>query len=453
MAPCYTELPNELIIEIWTHVLEPKDVESFALTRKAYALAPKFLREHQRLKDEYSLLVSGENVQGISLAKFLEDILLNPRAALYLDEILLESWRAEWDKPTTLGWNNTNSRHLPYSEETMQLFEGAVKTSAFVPESEATTWITDIRNGDETSILALIMTLCPNVRSFEVDGMSGGGNRLSQTIRRIGKSPTGTALSRLTDVLIGWNDDGLNDFNWVKTLTFLKSVKIIKGRLIGQLEVGFDYWYSLPPRWSNITGLYLEACNTGHQQLYIYLQCLSALETFSYLAVSEDRENPTPFDPFWLCTALTTHAGHSLKKLQMLTLDGMGSHMGSLAGLNVLTELHTEYRMLMDYNPEVYEESLVGMLPSSIEEVILEHNNRYSLDVLQHQILKTCELKAERLPNLKMLQYQINPATFKGSMQVQQFQEYVIDSRIISMLEQRCKQVGVELHIEQVGHE
>lgn len=41
MAACYSNLPNELSFEIWSHALEPKAVESFALTKKAYTCAAK----------------------------------------------------------------------------------------------------------------------------------------------------------------------------------------------------------------------------------------------------------------------------------------------------------------------------------------------------------------------------------------------------------------------------
>lgn len=448
----FSDLPNEMITEIWSHVLEPKDVESFARTRKAYASAPEFLREHNRLKRKYSILSSKEDVRCGTIANFLEDILSNPRVALYLDHVSLETWRNKWDDPTTLGGSNTDNLHLPYPEERMQLFEEAVETSAFVPESEAATWIADIRKGDETTILALIMTLCPNVRLFGLDGWGCGGDRLSKTIRRIGKSPTTKALSCLTDVKIGWIYAGMNEFNWVKTFSFLKSVKSFYGFLIGQLQVGFHCWYLSPSRWSNVTSLYLEKCNIGHQQLYIYLRCINTLETFSYQPVIEDREDPTPFCPFWLCTALTAHAGHSLKKLELVSLDGLGTHMDSLTGLNVLKKLHTEYKMLMDDNPEVYSENLVDKLPSSIEKVTLEHYDRYNINKLQSQILKTCELKAQRLPKLKKLNYRINETTFKGKKRLQQFEAYLDESDIISTLTDRCKEVGVELHIDQIDH-
>ena len=62
--------------------------------------------------------------------------------------------------------------------------------------------------------------------------------------------------------------------------------------------------------------------------------------------------------------------------------------MGSLAGLNILTVLCIEYRMLLGYVTKVTDEKLVEMLPPSIEKVVLKHNIRYYLWFLSCLILK-----------------------------------------------------------------
>lgn len=44
MAAAFSSMPSEMITLIWSHVLEPKDVESFDLVSKGVlALARKFL--------------------------------------------------------------------------------------------------------------------------------------------------------------------------------------------------------------------------------------------------------------------------------------------------------------------------------------------------------------------------------------------------------------------------
>ena len=452
MAAAFSNLPNELITQIWSHVLEPKDVERFALVSKSIlALARKFIEEHQRLKDMFSILYfEDENSRyGSPPAKFLAGILRNPRAALYVDKIWIEGWKTAWDHLANVPLNMVINHHLPYPQQTMQLFEEAVTTSSFIPESDAAKWISEIRQGDERNILALLVTLLPNVRSFGVDGVTAGGRRLAEMIRQIGVSPNTTALSQLTEVEVGCSDPGFvhNDFNWVMHFSSLKSVKFIQGILVGQLDIGFEYLFLLPPKWSNVTSLNLEDCHINDKQMFLYLQCLAALETFTYRAAHLTKR----YDPFWLCTALATHAGNSLKTLQILSKNGKGSHMGSLAGLNVLTILCTEYRMLLHYDIKAFDERLVEMLPPSIEEVVLKHYDRYDLGVLQRLVLKLCELKAERLPNLKVLMFLIDKEKVVGPWPILTPKEHDDNWKIIELLKKRSMEVGVDLHID-YGH-
>ena len=53
----FVDLPNELIIEVWRHVVDPKSVENFALTNKTiYVLGTKFIKEHMSSKPSLHLL-------------------------------------------------------------------------------------------------------------------------------------------------------------------------------------------------------------------------------------------------------------------------------------------------------------------------------------------------------------------------------------------------------------
>lgn len=451
MATTFYNLPNELLTLAWSHVVEPEDVESFALvSKRIYALAGKFLREHLRLKRRFSVLYyrHENNRRGSPPAAFLAEFLTYPRAALYVDQIWLEGYKTEWDHAANIPLNLATNYHLPYPNQTMQLFEEAVKTSAFIPESESAKWISEIRQGEERTVLALTITLLPNVRMFAVDNVPAGGYRLVEMIRRIGVTPNTTALSRLTKVRIGWTGVGFNDFNWVLHFSSLKSVQSIQGMLVGQLDYGFEYSFTLPPRWSNVKNLRLDVCNIKKKQLFIYLECLNALEIFYYRAARQAK----PYDPFWLCTALTAHAGHSLKTLQIVSADGTGSHMGSLAGLSVLTEVFTEYKMLLNYETGLRNDKLWEMLPPTIEKIVLKHNDRYDVRLLQCQISKMCEVKENRLPNLKVLTFWIDYHTVAGPRPTQTFKEYRDNSEIIGALKKKGMEVGVELHIDQVDY-
>ena len=400
MKAAFSRLSNELILQIWSHVLEPKDVESFALaSRNVYDLASEFLQEHRTLKDRYSTLSFVVNSMSSSSAETLAEILLNPRAALYVNEICISDWSCVWGDAATVPLD---------SIDTMQLFEEAVKTSAFIPESEAESWNLENRAGAESNNLALSVSLLPNVKRFTLDsGLHHERRRLPEMIVRIGKSPVAAALSHLTDVTLGYEDSKIidSDFAWVQTFSSLRSVKTIRGWGVGQVDGGLEDWYSLPSRWSNVTNLHLGCCNIDFKRLSTYFKCLAGLQSFSYSSMSQYPFDI--FDTFWLCAGLA-HTAHSLKTLHISSRDGKYRHMGSLAGLKALTELSTEYGMLLDYNAELEDEKLVQMLPSSIEKVTLKHNNRYEIEEVQRPILGMCKVKADRLPNLKVLTYEID---------------------------------------------
>ena len=51
----FSDLPNELVLCIWGYVIEPDDVESFALvSKRIYSLSSQFMNEHASLKRQYS---------------------------------------------------------------------------------------------------------------------------------------------------------------------------------------------------------------------------------------------------------------------------------------------------------------------------------------------------------------------------------------------------------------
>ena len=436
MTTAVPGLPNEIVLEIWSHVLEPKDVESFALASKSiYALAYRFIEEHEMMKKRFSKFSHNDDRRGSPAANLLANILRSPRTAMYVNEILIDDWKIFWDMPATIV------DHLPYPEDTMQLFEAAVKTSAFIPESETAEWISEIRVGDEENILALILSLLPNVRKFCLRSVIDLGKRLSQMILQVGNSPAAKALSRLRDFELGLvNDDFIDiDFGWVEKISSLKSVDNIKGWGVGHLHGESDKWLSIPSKWSNVTTLQLHNCNIDSQRLCTYLQSVRAFQEFSYTHSGEGSD----LDAFSICVALA-QASYSLKRLEIFSKDGMGKHMGSLAGFHVLTELCTEYRMLSNHDTEFAGDMLIQMLPPSVEKVSLEHC--YNIRSLRNEVLGMCKLKGDRLPNLKALNYWTiyDFEAFGDSSPNPE------DSGIISMLKQRSMEVGVELRVSYI---
>ena len=444
MSASLSGLPNELISLIWSYVLAPGDVKSFALVSQTIHIIAKqhgFIEDDKRLKSDFWFFHYDGQDQTSLGAKFLEGVLLDPRRALYVQKLWIDEWKIAWDE-----FHYVEDPHQPYAEDTMQLFERAVKNSEFISESEAEKWISEIDEGGEEPLLALFIPLTPNLNSIELDVRGKDERYLLKMFHSIAKAPAATALSHLTNIELAHAGSRYihHDFNWVIILSSLPSLKSINGWCIGQIEDQSELHLPVPPRWSNVKILCLHHSDIDYKRLSNYLQCVRALQKFSYTPY----RSCSLFAPSQLCTALASTA-NSLKELQISSDYGRGSHVGSLRGFNCLTDLSTQYSMLLGYSADPDGDKLLQMLPPSIETVTLMHDGRYDVRSLRAPILGMCKIKHDRLPNLKLLRFCIDPACFKNRRSRQGNNEYAYDLETIAKLMRRCGRVGVELHISQ----
>lgn len=190
-------LPNELLIEIWRHVLQPADIESFALaSKKIHAVSAPFLLEHRDLRYKFTNFYNGSLWSGRSkksVAGLLKEITINHNVALYVTSLTITSWRDRWDCPEEANlWSRPlrpdsvfrpnipklvafvsvaeeseracPNAHLPYRENDMMILEHAAKRAARV-FGNVESLIEGIRGGKEDPIIALLL-LQLSVRTF-----------------------------------------------------------------------------------------------------------------------------------------------------------------------------------------------------------------------------------------------------------------------------------------------
>ena len=132
----FSDLPNELVLEIWSHIMQPKDIENFALASKTIrTLAGKILVNHQKLTRELSTFDIAGSKSRFSAAGLLKEILTNPRVALYTKTVIIPELYAGWESEE--GVNTLKAFdpeieealqycHIPYAEEDMELFKQAI---------------------------------------------------------------------------------------------------------------------------------------------------------------------------------------------------------------------------------------------------------------------------------------------------------------------------------------
>ena len=193
----FADLPNELLIEIWSYVLQPRDIENFAFVSKTIrTLSGKILPEHRKLTRQFSSFEIGARKSTASAAGLLKEILTNPRVALYIRTVSIidfyDSWESEAKGLNTLmafdpeaGQKGRRYRHTPYTEEDMELFKQAMKKAKqffnFERGTEGSSTSSydncaievellnhDIERGQEFSIVVLLLLLLTNLESITV---------------------------------------------------------------------------------------------------------------------------------------------------------------------------------------------------------------------------------------------------------------------------------------------
>ena len=415
----FSDLPNELVIRVWHHVLEPEAVENFALTSKTiYALGGAFIAEHNELKAQFSIIAHYYNCGvGSSPVETLKSILLNPRAALYVRELSVDGWRVEWDDIDEWYFLH-KPEHMPYPEDTVELFRQSIMESPLILEDEVEHWLDVLGAGDEIVIHSLMLAKLPSVRAICIGRTSDNQDQtlLFRTVEAIARSRDTEALSRLVKVQIGSDSMG---FEWVRIFAAIPSVKTIESsnhedpvrcsshchgcrkKYVCAHTVHDDRQgrIILPPRISAVAHLAFSDSDLNTRVLCRYLEGLRALESFEYLG---DNYGPRARGgPRAIVDALLTHAKSTLQKLRLRPNYHFFESVGTLVGFEVMKELEIDYENLPEHRRSG-RCKLVDVLPPSIEMLHLSTLETKFYDAVKHNVLEVIRKKSKALPNLKL---------------------------------------------------
>ena len=456
----FASVPNEIIVHVWRQILDPGDVESFALTTKTiYELGSSFIREHEKLRARFSSIDLG-----LHPARKLKRLLLNPRAALYVRSISITRWFDEWLDVEFVG-KQYEGYHSSYPKDTMELFVSSIRGAPFNLGDEVLHWLNALESGDEAIVCSLVLTILPNVRSLNLCGAGSTRVLLLDTIYRMSKSRDTEALSQLTEVQLKLDDWRVAEgFNWVRTFATLPSVKAIEASNIGlnyddpEDRNGYDYPDAdLPnvdypesgcisrredndcyhmvcherhlaplPKTSAVTHLTFNNCIINTERLCRFLESLRALESFVYFSGNTSYEVD---DYEELVNALSTHAKCTLRKLRLSTRCQAIDWPLDLTNFEVMEELQMEYNMLLGYERR---SKLADILPPSVQKVYLA---RPCTDVgwtVENFVLDLTVDKAERLPNLRKLTIELHTG---------------LNAAMVSTMKQKCEDVGVNMSV------
>ena len=96
----FTQLPNELVMQIWSFILEPQDVESFALvSRRVEELSSPFVERSllRKIFSEVRIRLGSNNGRA---AELFRHMFSDPRIQEYIQDLETErEWAQSWESP------------------------------------------------------------------------------------------------------------------------------------------------------------------------------------------------------------------------------------------------------------------------------------------------------------------------------------------------------------------
>ena len=426
----FSQLPNEMVSQIWGYILEPKDVESFALVSKhTYATGRSCVEEHNRLKREYSFVLFDSEAMPSGQACWLREVLLRPRLALYVTHLFIGRYYDDDDGDYEWPYDGP----VPYPGNLMALFIDAIGKTSFVPLNQVSRWTTSIMAGYEDPILALLSLLLPNLTTITLMDEGYHGELFQETIQRIAEAEKMMFLTRLVTVnIVFTSNKNCMDLDWLKKFAALPLVQSIHVSQMGTIEVEdfIDDTQYFKPGSYNITELTFTNSGLRPKFLFQFLESIKGLKRFSYVHPDEIF---CRFEPFWIRVALLANAKHTLESLKILShLTHEHELLGTLHEFTTLKELETNVRLLSHWDDF---DKLADLLPTSIETIDLDTRDNETCNILPSLVVEIANAKSQHVPRLKTLKLRTEPEV--GTMQG--------GRSLVEPLEEYCRNVGIEL--------
>ena len=366
----FSKLPNELIMEIWGYMLAPEDIESFALvTKHIYSLSTPYVREHAMLKQEFSTIyLWGDDVR--SPKEMLQNLLLNPRIALYARELQITN------SPPSL-----RARGLSPSpsdiQENLAMFEDAIRCHPVIePFVEVGNWKVSYQRRNQGPVIALIMMRLAKLRKLQIsEGWCGGGTWVLQTMARMARSSVA-----------------------VSSEVVVRPEPSLLERDIDSSDPHIPLNIAL---FSNIRDLDIDTCTIDLDTLSQLLRSIKELRSFKYTGYYSRFFSKLVASQ--ILTELLRCSQRSLQKLYLLEDSAVESYVDDMTGFHNLAELETDLFLLLSGEDESQSRrSLAEELPVSIETVTLHMRSIFSYETLRQLVLRVVKFKmTNRLPKLK----------------------------------------------------
>ena len=313
----FADLPSEILM-MFLDLLSPSDADAFCqLSRHVRALSAPFIRKHMDLKWRYTtcrnFTARGVEPNG-QPANLLRDILEKPHLALYVNRLHINGWRERWGDSGAQGVPQEAPKTLPseetrYPESTMELFKNAIRNCAMIPEADKEGWISNVSDGDEDPLIALLLLMLPNLVKLRLT--SCDGYRIEEMVGKITQDKRTKYLSKLVAVELAGlhpSNEGV-EFNdnavIIKYFSVLPSIKRISALHFDAQDNEYIAAVQVTGRnqKSRITHMSFARCSLNSSVLLEILASTESLTSFSYCP-GEYENGFGNYEPMWIRVAL-----------------------------------------------------------------------------------------------------------------------------------------------------
>ncbi|CEN60505.1 hypothetical protein ASPCAL02942 [Aspergillus calidoustus] len=344
----------------------------------------------------YSLVIPSlyeniENTYDQGLMRLVDTLARNPSLRAFPRSLTLEAWDTpSTDNPADV-WIDPHEEELDFPGYRLGLLCRLAKAACPV-ENEAVTWCRHLRNSNADALLALILTLVPNLFRLEVQFPKSVGwvQRViewavaqAQPIASLG------ALQRLKEVYVSaqwleFQDKNQDVTRW--TLMFLGLPSLRRITTDGLFHDEDETMYKSTS--SSVTQIRLDY-SIGVYDLDRLIRHCPNLESYRhhYSVRSRRRHflNPRELYPGFLL------ASHSLKELWLdifptfIIKSDSGVHWQTFKTFPLLELLHVPYFLLGQYKADTLAD-LAAMLPSSLKKLHVTEIDKTTLE----SVLRSC---------------------------------------------------------------
>ena len=363
----FSDLSNELILEILRHVPPRNLVLACHITKSISILAAPILEEHRRLEEHYSVIDISINMDYLDQTRYLSELLLQvlakPRLALYVHHMAVSCWR-EVDSDDGDGSGSPAPIHP--QRRFRPLVKAAIQDTEIIPASEIDKWRPTQDGSVYQVILALLLLHLPELEDLFLFSRDIPLEHLLRMTERINDAPVGMYFSRLETIDITI-DPGWEKPEAIKYLTLVMSLPALESCTIDFLKLSDEEHHliqHLRPRESKVCELGFTACYISEKVLLTFLEYPTSLKVFT--CTDPHIYAPQP-ENWWygLYLGLMASSSSSLERLTLLTEEAIHTKNFNLRGFTVLQEVELELDLLFNVSDPTVQ-NFSEMLPPSI---------------------------------------------------------------------------------------